>query len=267
MPDRCARCDFTGDLHQHDADTGHPVCFVCQRRSLTVHERQTCAHCVARTRADLADIENLYSRLPGVLVENRIPNSGANDRTGGTHEPLMPGGDALAMLAPGGAGYDNSSRRGNRDHVADELTSDPPSVPGLLAVHEDDWRHQLGHPAAGPPTVSGSVAYLTSQLDRMAQVYSEFDTFTVDMRTLRSRLQVVAGLSERPVVGADCFDCGQRLVRRYRYQGDRLKPAYSSTSGPGLEDDWTCERCERVYTPAEYFLAVRAQLESARDVG
>jgi hypothetical protein len=256
---RCARCDYDGDLEQHEADSGHPVCYVCHRRSLPAHLRQTCAACVARTRADLADIENLYARLDPYLIESRFPANSGSERTAGSgDEQPIPGGDALIMLAWGGAGWDTSTRRGNRDHVADESQHDPQSVPGLLAIHEDDWRHQLRHPAAGPPSVAGSVAYLTSQLDRMAQCYSEFDTFAYDMHGLRMRLKTAVGLSERPVLGADCFDCGERLVRRYRYPGDQLKPAYDPRHGPGLEDHYTCERCDRTYTHAEYMLAVRS---------
>lgn len=257
---RCNRCDWTGpNLTQHALDTSHPLCYVCHRRSLTRFERQTCANCVAKTRADLADIENLYSRLDPYLTESRFPSNSSAERTGSpTDENAIPGGNALVRLGPGGAGWDASSRRGNRDHVADEHEHDPQSVEGLLAIHEDDWRSQLHHPAAGPPTVTGSVAYLTSQLDRMAQAYSEFDSFAEDMHQLRGGLKADLGLSERPVTGADCFDCGERLVRRYRYPGDTHQPPYDPRQGPGLEDHYTCERCDRTYTHAEYMLAVRS---------
>ena len=259
MP-KCARCDYDGDLPQHAEEADHPLCYVCHRRSLTVHERQTCAQCIGRTRADLADIENLYARLDPYLTESRFPSNSSAERTGGStsDENEIPGGNALVRLGPGGAGWDASSRRGNREHVADEHEHDPQSVEGLLAIHEDDWRHQLGHPAAGPATVAGSVGYLTSQLDRMAQAYSEFDSFAEDMRRLRTGLKADLGLSERPVTGADCFDCGERLVRRYRYPGDQHQPPYDPRVGPGLEDHYTCERCERTYTHAEYMLAVRS---------
>jgi len=284
---QCARCDYTGDLTQHALDTGHPVCYVCNRRSLTIHERQTCATCIARTRADLADIETLHARLDPYLIESRFPANSGAEKTSGSQEDLLLGGDALAMVAPGGTGSPTSRRivsttretepikypefgnhpayvRGvvhsiaGREHVADELDYDPHSVSGLLAIHEDDWRHQLRHPAAGPPSVTSSVAYLTSQLDRMAQAYSEFDTFADDINKLRLRLKTAIGLSEQPVRGADCFDCGNPLVRRYRYKGDGLKPPFKETHGPGLEDHYTCERCDRVYTQAEYMLAVRS---------
>jgi hypothetical protein len=257
MSDRCARCNYHGNLTEHAEEAEHPICYVCNRQSLTDFERQTCAKCIGRVRANLADIESLYGRLEGYLIESRFPaNSGAEIR--GNSDDEQPIADALVMLTWGGAGWDTSSRRGNREHVADELDSDPQSVPGLLAIHEDDWRVQLRDPAAGPPMVSSSVAYLNQNLSRMAQGYSEFDTFAQDIHNLRQRIRTAIGLSERPVVGADCFDCGDRLVRRYRYAGDQLKPEYDPRHGPGLEDHWTCPRCDRVYTQAEYMLAVRS---------
>jgi len=287
---RCARCDYNGDnLPQHAEEADHPICCVCNRRSLTTQERQTCATCIGRVRADLADIENFYARLEGVLVENRYPALAPDDRPhGGDDETAIPGGDALVMVSGGGngspagrrvAGNEKADlafdypefakhpayRRGEtnvlpgREHVADELTSYPPSVAALLAVHEDDWRRLLGHEAAGPADVAGSVAYLTSQLDRIAQTYSEFDSFAVDIQKMRQRLQSTVGFSEQPVRGAPCFDCGQKLVRRYRYPGDRYEPPASQ---PGLEEAWSCTSCGRVYEQAEYWLAVRAALEA-----
>jgi hypothetical protein len=257
MSDRCSRCDFRGDLQEHAEEAEHPICYVCNRQSLTDFERQTCAKCIARTRANLADIESLFGRLEGYLIESRFPaNSGAEIRGSGDDE--QPIADALVMLAWGGAGWDAMSRRGNREHIADELDSDPQSVPGLLAVHEDDWRVQLRDPAAGPPMVASSVDYLNRNLSRMAQSYSEFDTFAQDIHNLRSRIRTAIGLSERPVEGANCFDCGEQLVRRYRYKGDQLKPAWDNETEPGLEDRWTCEKCGRVYEQAEYMLAVRS---------
>lgn len=192
----------------------------------------------------------MYLRLPGVLVEGRFPSSSEAEKTAGTPEPSMPGGDALVMWAPGGAGSDTRTRDGNREHALDELSSDASSVEAVLATMEDDWRNLQEHFAAGPPGVTNSVAYLTSQVDRIAQTYSEFPDQAADVQQLRNRLAVVTGLVETPLRGADCFDCGVPLLREY--------------GETGLVDDWTCPGCRREYTQAEYWLAVRAELEEVR---
>lgn len=264
---RCARCDWSGDdeaARQHAEEAEHPLCGTCKRESLANHERQTCAKCVARVRADLADIEHLYARLPGLLVETRFPADSSSDkiRGGGEDDPLL-GGEPLAMLARGGTGMDaavwapGTATHGNREHVADERLSDPPSVADFLAILEDDWRNLLKHPAAGPPSVSTSVAYLTSQLDRMAQAHSEFDCFADDIRGLVTKLRATTGTENYPLRGVECFDCGTRLERRYL---EPTRQQDGSRQG-GLEDEWGCPKCHRVYEPAEYWLALSAALQ------
>lgn len=249
---QCARCDFRADtLEQHATDAGHPLCGVCNRRSLTVYEAQTCGHCIGQTRADLADIEALYARLPGVLVEGRYP-SDAIDRIGasGDEVPVPP---ALVAAGPAGSGSDVSSRAGNREHAADELPTDPPHW-GVLAVFEDDWRHLTGqHPASGPPTVATSVAFLTQHLDRIAQQHSEFDAIAEEIGRLRAHLRAVTGLAEWPERGVACFDCGATLTRDW--------------TDCGLADEWGCHSCGRVYDYASYMLAVHAGLLDRKDTG
>jgi hypothetical protein len=261
---RCRRCDFDGDLTAHADEADHPVCCVCERESLTEHERQTCAKCVARVRADLADIEHLYARLPGLLVETRFPaDSGSDKIRGGDDDERLLGGEPLAMLARGGTGMDaavhapGTQWHGNRDHITDERLTDPPSIADFLAILEDDWRNLQHHPAAGPPSVAGSVAYLTSQLDRMAQAHSEFDYFARDIRDLVTRLRSTTGTENYPMRGVECFDCGTRLERRYQ---DPVRQPDGTRLG-GLEDEWGCPKCHRTYEPAEYWLALRAALE------
>lgn len=264
MP-KCGRCAYRADsLAEHAEEAGHPLCVVCGW-SLPFEERQTCAKCVAKVRCDLADIEVLYARLPGVLVEGRFPADSAHERTGGGEDDRLIGGDALAMLARGGTGTDASVNapgtawHGNRDHAADERRNDPPSVSDFLAILEDDWRQQLREQAAGPPSVGTSVAYLMKRLDRMAQAHSEFDMFAADIRGLKARLNNVTGLANRPVEGAACFECKSPLERRY---ADVVRnPVSHKVVQGGLEDEWTCRECGRVYEQAEYWLAVRSELE------
>lgn len=269
----CARCkwqiraddrdDESDALAAHAKDAKHPLCVVCGE-SLPEMFRQTCPECVAKVRVDLADIESLYVRLPGFLVESRFPSDTAGERTSGTREKSMPGGDALTLYAYGGTGMDagvyapGTSWHENRDHVSDENPGDPPSVVATLEMYEDEWRHLLRQPAAGPPNVATSIAYLTSQLDRMAQAHSEFEFFAHDIHGLVQRLKQVVGLSDQPVPGAGCLDCGTQLERKFI---DVVRDGDGRIIRGGLEDDYTCPRCHRVYTKGEYLLAIRGALE------
>ena len=79
-----------------------------------------------------------------------------------------------------------------------------------------------------------------------------FEDFARDVRRCRSHLENVLhdeNQGDRANVG--CFDCGGDLERRL-------------TAG-GFEDHWTCRRCRRRYTYAEYNFALRAALEQDRE--
>lgn len=264
----CVRCQWStsassrteqfAEAQAHADEAGHPLCCLCSH-SLPHELRQTCLACVGEFKTNLADIVSMYGRLPGVLVEGRFPASSEAERTAGSGEPTMPGGDALVMFAPGGAGSDTPTRRGNRDHAADEFTADSQSVQGVLATMEDDWRNLQRHPAGGPSAVDSSVAYLTSQADRIAQVYSEFPVAADDIRSLRTRLEIVVGLQEWPVEGAPCFDCGCDLIRKYEKPKRAASGALIQGAG-GLEETWACPRCRRQYLQPEYWMAVAQKL-------
>lgn len=92
MTYRCQRCDFKTEVNDeadaHMRETGHKRCVVCTR-SLRLDETLTCMKCVARTRADLADIEYAYAMLDDVL------------ETAGFHQTDLPGGIALVLATDG----------------------------------------------------------------------------------------------------------------------------------------------------------------------
>lgn len=245
---RCGRCDWSGepeDLRWHAAESAHPLCTVCAR-SLRLDESGACQQCVARVHADLADIQHHYALLPPEAYQLRPAWSA--DRTSGSVERPLPGGDALVLLSPGGAGSDQPSRAGNRDHAADEMPGDPPSVLAVLATWEDDLRHVLGDPPAGEASVAGAAEYLSRRAARAAREHPAFGELAHDLRRLLGRMRLVLSADERPVLApADCFDCGARLRREWTRRG--------------LADDWECRRCGRRYTGAEYLLACRAKAE------
>lgn len=230
MP-RCNRCEYRADdLADHARETGHWLCIVCRRRSLTEHERQTCALCLGRVRADLADIATGYA-----LLEPRNLT-------------------ALTLLGDG-----TMQRHAHRyeldEGVRDEWDSDPLPVIPTLASWEDFLREHYRDPKGPPnPTLTDVVGYLTRNLDtghKAAQTFPAFDELAAGIRQLRSTVTHAAGLADDPVAApASCFDCGGRLLRTY---GDT-----------GLTDDWTCEGCRGVYDQASYFLALRAHHAEAK---
>lgn len=229
-----------------------PRCLTCGH-DLSYDDQQTCAHCVDRTRRQLADIPRLHARLPGLLIENRIPATG-RDPIRGSSEHAMPGGDALTMLAAGNTGTVTASARGNRDHAVDNHRDDPPSVLAILDSWVRDWCDTFRHHNPPHTTVEHAGGYLLTHLAWAAREHPAFDEFAYDIRDLHGRLMNVTGLADRPETApVSCFDCGGRLERHY-------------LEHVGRQDDWRCRACGRIYTPAAYTLAVRARLENDPDV-
>lgn len=240
----CHRCDWRGDdehpLSEHVADSGHPACVICAR-SLHHDEQQTCLPCLGRVRADLADVVYTYGQLPAELARLKSGSDMSATATGSDENP-MPGGDVLALLAGGSEGR---SEDGTTYRV-----SDPPSVAYALASWEDDWRSVRREPAAsGPATVSAAAAYLGARMGWAAGNHPAFDEFARDVRRLRSRLLRTTAQDDTPETGAPCFGCSEPLERGW--------------TDEGLADHWFCRRCHRVYSDAEYWLAVRAKLEAS----
>ena len=75
---------------------------------------------------------------------------------------------------------------------------------------------------------------------------SHFFHYRDEMRQLLGRSRHL-NPPEVEHVGPHCFDCGGRLVRRWR--------------DDGLGDDVRCETCKREYDPARFRLAFRAKVE------
>lgn len=235
----CGRCDFRADdLTEHAFDTGHRLCIVCQRQSLTVHEPQTCPACVGAVRVDLADLVEAYTLLePDGLIGLTLRGDGTMQRH--AHRYELDGG------------------------IRDEWSSDPLPVIAALASWEDFWRADYGDPTAGEATLTGVVGYLTGNLDtghRAAQTHPAFDEFAANVRQLRSAVRFAAGLSDVPVEAeAECFDCGGQLLRTFRPPVAPVQRRRKGLPAEGLTDEWTCGWCREVYDQARYFLALRAR--------
>lgn len=258
-----------------ESDTVGVPCGTC-RQLLGRGEQATCRACVADVRAALRGIVDGYAVLPLLLdsLGSNAPKRNPGGGGGGDRERPLPGGDPLVMLGPGSGG--DNVRRADTARLRvdpgavqlygrDDADGDPVSVSHELGRWEDDWRRLRGEPGApGPAYVSTAVDYLTVNVSWAASRHPAFREFADDMRRLRWQLEAVTRTEDRPVrASAPCFeprptdddDGGEARVC-----GGVLERHYLTT---GLQDDWVCRRCKRVYDQAGYWLAVRSQLERA----
>lgn len=228
-------CHYDRDLGYRVLDRGEP----CTQRHCCVGRcwnhcddanPQTCPECVGLVRDHIGEIIRLSEQLPVQAVD------------GGTEGHLLagapiPGGEAMVLLGPGSLGAQASDHE--HESYADPV---PPLL--LLATWEDDFRHELGHPAGPRATIWRCADYLGEHLTMLAQRHPAFDEFAADLARCRTRLEDVLGEGERDEKGAPCMDCQTLLVRR-------------SHPRHGLLDEWACPRCRATYTAAEYWNAVR----------
>lgn len=233
-----------------DADEAADPCQLCDR-SLKNDEAATCLNCHARVRGHVLDIVELYATLPDHLAVL----SGVRYEPGprSSAESPVVGGNALVLAAAGTHGGVTGSRRGNRDHAADQWPEDPPSAVAVLEHWEDDWREIRREPAAPTrATVTSTTKYLLTHLRWASVTHPEFVAFAADMRKLRSRLRVVTGEAEaRPVkTGAECFDCTGPIVRNW--------------TDEGLSDHWQCADCRQPYERDSYRLALKSKMYEIR---
>lgn len=164
---------------------------------------------------------------------------------------LMPGGEAMVMLAPVGDPeawqhqFDAREELGrSTDHVDDEDEAWEPPLQTLLFWSEA-WRADHGKTSDRRPTVESEAGFLRGLLDWIYDNEPRWDDFAADVRSARVRLENVLYDGERDETGAPCLYCRAFLYR------DRDK------SG-GFVDSYTCRRCQRHYPADEYRFAVAA---------
>lgn len=260
---RCVRCEFRTDddseAEQHARESGHYRCVVCQWRFLATHEQQTCGICIGRVRADLADIVEAFALLEPVgttaltlLGDGTMQRLFRQDETDSYKASAHP-------LAHG---------EGQPKPIRDELLSDPlPILPALMSW-EDFIREHYPYVGKGKvdPTLSEVVDWLTVNLDsrlEIAQTFPGFDEFASQVRRHRSAMQHAAELVADPVEApADCFECGEPLLRTYRAPARPIQGRRLGLKDEGLVDTWTCSGCRSEYDQTRYFLALRAKASS-----
>lgn len=227
-------------------------CVVCQR----VHADGACPECIAATRDDIAAIRLMCGALP-TEVEHRGVNGEALMLLGPSADPEAWGHMEASYLAgrlPEGWFEANHGRACPtlRNEPCIGCAGDELHPLTVLGTWEMVWRDFLEHESDAKVTVDDAAAYLNRNLAYMAeQGEVPFDDFARDVRGCRGRLEVVLhDQAQGDVANIGCFECGAKLERKL--------------TDKGMDDVWTCQRCRRRYTHAEYNFALRASLEVAR---
>jgi hypothetical protein len=207
---------------------------VCSR----THADVTCPECVATVRDDLAQIRVMCGALP-TEVEHRGVN-----------------GEAMMLLGPSAdpEGWRNramSAMRGRVDDAYLDDCRDEAHPLWVLGTWEQLYREEFDQPSDLAQTIERAGDYLGRIMHRAAETEDvPFEDFAGDVRRCRGHLQAILHDQDQgDVANIGCFECAGRLERRL--------------TDHGLEDFWTCQRCRRRYTHAEYHFALRAALEES----
>lgn len=228
-----------------------PHCRVCG----VAHAHGTCAECMAATRQNLHQIARKCHALP-VEVEHRGIRGEAMMLLGPVADPearqhveasylagRLPEGWIMAAHGKGCPLLVNDACVGCAGGELHPLT--------ILLTWQMTWRDALDHDEAADSELATAVDYLDRTMTYMGG-YPDvpFEDFADDLHRCLTHLDSVLhdqAQGDRANVG--CFTCGGDLERRI--------------GEDGFEDFWTCQRCHRRYTYAEYNFALRASLESA----
>lgn len=277
-PDRCPGCVECPEHH----------CAIDGRRHLDPDDRAhplTCPDCLGKVRKDLDDIRWLCRHLRWQA------SRGENYRTAAAP---IPGGDAMTLLGP----HARHADAVDPDPKLHRATDPRPPLEVLLT-----WDHQvrtwLQHTLPTRPTITGTTRYLTGHLGRWAQdttgTAPDWPAFATEAGDLRRLLERVLHDEQTPELGVACFECGDRLVRRWNDRqpcghctpardlvrvwdrvlgypealtaADRLAatlPCGACDQGgiadPSAGQSWECPGCRKEYSPGEYASAVRRDL-------
>jgi len=189
----------------------HDHCLVCRTRHTTREHPDTCPRCIHTIRDDLTDLRVCYRDL------HREALDAGHDGRLAAAAPI-PGATPAVLIGPT-VRLDLLRTTSLEDHHR----SDPIPPLAILAQWEAIYRTWLDHQPdrRRRPTIGSAIDYLTTQLDYLANHAGapgapDWVAFTRQIRDLRSRLEAQLHNERDPELGVECFNCGDRLVRRFR---------------------------------------------------
>ena len=247
-----------GEHYDHCPQEGCAGCWPCTARHCvscgiahadTAHPN-TCAKCLGYVREDLTQIAEMTGVMPAEGAHRGV-NAQAVALAGPTANPEAWRHRAMSAMF------------GRVDSAYLEDCWDERHPLWVLGTWADVWRLHLDHPTAARVTVPRAWRYLNEHLSRMAQEDEpDFGQFVSEVRGCRSHLQsVLHDQAQGDRANVACFDCGGTLERRLMERKQHASDHRRDTGG--FEDFWTCDKCQRRYTVAEYNFALRAKLEEA----
>jgi hypothetical protein len=325
---KCPRCTWTSaptdqakaspaqQLDAHAADAGHPLCGCCGR-ILLIEEQQTCGDWPkARPDTDRSCVTRGHDLLSGVLTawadlhaERRqwprtamLGGGGSGDMPRHLNRLEQAATERWWLLDRIGPltrldWKQAEAARTGKEHLADNLPTDPPDIRHELERWEDDWRHERGEPAAmvsmrlesvewwvqgavgplrqelwrlnirrgGPgASVRGAADYLEQQMRWAARNHSAFPDFLDDMTVLHARLEVAVGRAPVKPEGLDivCLDCGGRLQHPLVIVKETREA--DTWTGPAIDHEaHVCATCGHAYDD-ERLKVAKAETASRR---
>lgn len=219
-------------------------CGTCGTAHTTVDGRgddNTCAECLAATRTDLGDIVDMTRQLMPEAIVKGVNSEAAN----------LAG--AATDTTDGFEAWRHRQMSALMDRIPALPVDDELHPLWVLGGWESLVREHLDQPSGDRITTASARTYLAGHLTRLAHDEDfPFDEMAGDLRRCRAHLEnVLHDQAHGDYANVGCFDCSGPLERRL-------------TATAGFEDVWTCRRCRRRYTQAEYNFALRAKLEEGR---
>ena len=245
--------------HHDDCEGGCDGCLPCPEPHCRVcrysHAEGSCAECMAETREALHDIGRMCGSLPSE-VEHRgsageammllgpVADIEARQHVEASYlAGRLPEGWLIASHGKGCPLLANEACVGCAGGERHPST--------VLLSWQMVWRDALEHDEAADALLVTAVDYLDRTMTYMGGYpLVPFEDFAHDIRRCRTHLEAVLHAERQgDLANVGCFDCGGDLERRI--------------GKTGFEDHWTCQRCSRRYTSAEYNFALRAKLEES----